>query len=108
MNEKLREFTDEELLMELRRRNRLKRVESNHIIEGWRLALGPNANPPDEYLRIRLAEQVGRRIGEAVVSRTFKIPGDRVEEGFFTEYPERSNFRKDKRFIFPLNFVVEP
>jgi hypothetical protein len=101
----LRQFTDEELLMELRHRNRLKRIEADHIIEGWRI--DHKAVPPDEYIKIRLAQEVGRKIGDSVVRKDIKIPGDRVEEGFFTDFPERSDWRKDKKFVFPLNFVVE-
>lgn len=106
MNEKLAQFTDEELLLELRHRERLKRIEADYIIEGWRLRMGEGAFPPDEYIQINLAKCIGEKIGHGILAGKFKVPGQRVERGGFQMFTDP--VEPDKKFILPLNFVVEP
>lgn len=105
MNEKLAQFTDEELLLELRHRKRLMRLEADYVIEGWRLRMGEGAFQPDEYIQINLAKCIGEKIGHSILAGKFKVPGQRVERGSFTMFPDYGE--RDKKFIFPLNFVVE-
>lgn len=105
MNEKLKEFSDEDLLLELRYRNRLKRVVRDQIVPAH-LAERPDG-PPDDYMISRLGREIGYEIGQRLAAGEFKVPGHRIERGQFLGgyYPYKE---QDKKFILPLNFVVEP
>lgn len=102
-SKKLKELTDEELLMELRRRGRLRRVVVEQIIPGFRVHM--SSCPPDEYMISKMAQEVGYEIGQKLLAGRFKIPGNRIERGKFINNPD---IYQDKKFILPLNFVVEP
>lgn len=100
----LRKFSDDDLLLELRRRGRFARVETSHTIEGWRLAFG--SAPPREYILKSLFKELGVVISERVIPGQVKIPGMKEEKGFFTDRPRYSG-HQDLRYTIPLNFVVD-
>jgi hypothetical protein len=97
-------FTDEELLLEIRRRGRTMRIVTEHITPGYQMRFGEA--PPDEYIWPRLGRDIGYQIGERIAAKLLKIPGQRTEMGFFS--PQFGEIHKDKKFILPLNFIVEP
>lgn len=104
----LSQLTDEDLLLELRRRKRLARVQAEYIVEGWRRVMGDAA--PKEYILPQLMKQIAHEIGVHLSTGHTKIPGMKIEEGHF-EIPGRSHMRdyhtKDLRYYIPFNFVVE-
>lgn len=104
----LSKLSDEDLLLELRRRKRLARVQSEYVIEGWRRHLGDET--PKEYILTQLMKQMAHEIGVHLATGHTKIPGMKIEEGHF-EIPERPRMgdyhTKDLRYYIPFNFVVE-
>ena len=104
----LSKLTDEDLLLELRRRKRLARVQSEYVIEGWRRHLGDE--PPKEYMLSQLMKQMAYEISSHLATGHTKIPGMKIEEGYF-EVPGRPSMgeyhTKDLRYYIPFNFVVE-
>lgn len=99
-------FTDEELLLEIRRRGRIYRIVAEHVNPGFLIRFG-NA-PPDDYIWSRLGREIGYQIGDRVAAGLLKLPGVRTEMGFFSESGDDTYIHKDKKFILPLNFIVEP
>lgn len=99
---KTQQFTDEELLLELRRRGRLKRLEGQFIQEGWRKEHGP----PEEYILRRLCRDIGDQIGIEVAAKKFQLIGQKREEGHFLPGPYTSR-HLDVRYRIPFNFVVD-
>lgn len=99
---KTQQFTDEELLMELRHRGRLKRLEGQFIQEGWRKESGP----PEEYIFRRMCREIGDEIGLNVAAKKLKLPGQKVEQGHFLPGPYTSR-HLDIKYRVVLNFVVE-
>jgi len=104
-NRELGKFSDEDLLMELRHRDRIKHLCATYVEAGWRIRYG--SHPPDEYVQRNLGSELGRAIADNVLMGKIKIPGFRIEEGYFLPNSEYE-VGKDKKFTFPLNFVVEP
>lgn len=104
----LSQLTDEDLLLELRRRKRLARVQAEWVIDGWRRAM--DAAPPKEYILPQLMKQMAHEIGVHLATGHTKIPGMKIEEGHF-ETPGRPRMEeyhtKDLRYYIPFNFVVE-
>lgn len=104
----LSQLTDEDLLLELRRRKRLARVQAEYVLEGWRRYLGNE--PPKEYILPQLMKQMAHEIGVHLATGHTKIPGMKIEEGYF-EIPGRPRMKeyhtKDLRYYIPFNFVVE-
>lgn len=104
----LSKLSDEDLLLELRRRKRLARVQAEWVVDGWRRHLGDD--PPKEYILPQLMKQMAHEIGVHLATGHTKIPGMKIEEGYF-ESPERPRMReyhtKDLRYYIPFNFVVE-
>ena len=104
----LGQLSDEDLLLELRRRKRLARLQAEYIVEGWRREY--NAVPPKEYILPQLMKQIAHEIGVHLSTGHTKVPGMKIEEGHF-EIPERPRMgdyhTKDLRYFIPFNFVVE-
>ena len=104
----LSQLTDEDLLLELRRRKRLARVQAEWVIDGWRRAI--DAAPPKEYILPQLMKQMAHEIGVHLATGHTKIPGMKIEEGHF-ETPGITRMEqyhtKDLRYYIPFNFVVE-
>lgn len=104
----LGQLSDEDLLLELRRRKRIGRVQVEQVIEGYRREFG--SEPPREYMISQLMKEAGHEVGRQILSHGVKIPGMKIEEGHF-EIPGMPSMReyhtKDLRYYIPLNFVVE-
>jgi hypothetical protein len=104
----LSKLSDEDLLLELRRRKRLARVQTEYVLEGWRRYLG--YEPPREYIISKLMKEAGHEVGRQILSHGVKLTGMKIEEGYF-EIPGRPRMRdyhtKDLRYFIPFNFVVE-
>lgn len=96
--DKLVDITNEELLMEVRRRDLLGRVDAHEIIPGWRIAMG--SHPPDDYVFTRL----GRLLGEKI--SVWKLPGKKIQEGHFLD-PVHPYHTKDRKLTLVFNFVKE-
>ena len=67
----LSQLTDEDLLLELRRRKRLARLQAEYIVEGWRREY--NAVPPKEYILPQLMKQIAHEIGVSLLQDTRKF-----------------------------------
>lgn len=104
LREELMKFSDEALLLELRRRGRFQRIEASHINQGFRLRLDPPQVPPPDYVWPMLGKEVGYEIGKAFAAKRLKIPGAKTEMGHFQEF---SSFYEDERYVLPINFVVD-
>lgn len=105
--ELLRRLTDEDLLLELRRRKRLARVQSEWVLEGWRIDHG--ATPPQNYILDSLMKGMAYEIAHGLSSGRTKLPGMKIERGRF-ESPLRPRLESsalDVRYFIPFNFVVE-
>lgn len=106
--ELLSRLTDDDLLLELRRRKRLARIQAERVIEGWRINYGHC--PPKEYILTELMKQMAYDIGMRISVGEIKVPGMKIEEGHF-EIPgmprREQSTRKDLRYFIPFNFVVE-
>jgi hypothetical protein len=104
----LGQLSDEDLLLELRRRKRLAHLQVEYIVEGWRRVMGDAA--PKEYILPQLMKQIAHEIGVNLSTEHTKIPGMKIEEGHF-EIPGMPRMReyhtKDLRYFIPFNFVVE-
>lgn len=102
--QELKKFTDDDLLLELRRRKRLARVEADHVISGMHREFGHE--PPRDYILPRMMREAGYEVGTRLLRGEFKIPGMKEEEGYFDDRP-RYLGKKDFRYFIPFNFVVE-
>lgn len=105
----LKSFSDNDLLLELRRRGRLQRIVQEQVIEGWRRAHG--AVPPQDYIITRLMRDAGYAIGAHLSAGSLKVPGMKIEEGRF-EIPgmrrmDGDYHTPDLRYRIPFNFVVD-
>lgn len=96
-------FTDEDLLIELRRRGRTERIVTEHVNPGHLVHYG-NA-PPDDYVWSLLGREIGYQIGNRIAGGLLRVPGQRTQMGFFSS--QLGEIHKDKKFILPLNFIVE-
>ena len=108
-DQKLRSLSDNDLLLELRRRGRLQRIVQEQVIEGWRRAHG--AVSPQDYIITRLMRDAGYAIGAHLSAGSLKVPGMKIEEGRF-EIPgmrrmDGDYHTPDLRYRIPFNFVVE-
>jgi len=107
--ELLSRLTDDDLLLELRRRKRLARIQTERVIEGWRIDYGNF--PPKEYILIEMMKQMAYDIGMRISVGEIKVPGMKIEEGRF-EIPGKPRMdgdytTPDLRYRIPFNFVVE-
>jgi hypothetical protein len=105
--ELLRRLTDEDLLLELRRRKRLARVQSEWVLEGWRI--DHDAAPPQSYILDDLMKNIAYGISRDISSGRTKLPGMKIESGRFESPfgPRPESSALDIRYFIPFNFVVE-
>ena len=102
VSELTQQFTDEELLLELRRRGRLKTLMGEFVQEGCR----EEHCPPEEYILRRLCRDIGDQIGIEVAAKKFQLIGQKREEGHFIPGPYTSR-HLGVRYTVPFNFVVD-
>lgn len=105
MNPLLRHFSDSELLIELTHRKRIRRIEASFIIEGWNLRMGEGSFFPDTYVKTQLFKDIGYEIAKSVLRGEFKVPGEKVERGYFKPHGYEGD--PDKKITAGLYFVVE-
>jgi hypothetical protein len=104
----LQSFSDNDLLLELRRRKRLARTQAEWVVEGWRIDRG--AAPPAHYVIESLLRGTTHEIAARLSSGQEKLPGMKIERGRF-DMPGRPRIdissTPDVRYYIPFNFVVE-
>lgn len=101
VQQELRRFSDEDLLLELRRRKRFMRLEYNAVVPRRISRTCDDLNAPDSYVYPRLFREMGWEISQKYLMGDLKIPGMKREK------ENETPFGYDERFIIPLNIVVE-
>lgn len=101
--DKLAEFTDGDLLLELRRRKRFARIDSEFIIEGWRREV--THSPPREYVYERLCREIGHQINARLMTGDIDLPGRIEKEMPWTsgQFPSKM---KSLQYRLPVNLVI--
>lgn len=96
----LKKFTDDELLLELRRRKRFARIQYSCIVPRY-ITEAEGVNAPDEYVFPRMFSELGRELARSYLVGELPLPGMKRERENVTP------FSYNERFIIPMNIVVE-
>lgn len=96
----LRRFSDEDLLLELRRRKRFARIQYSCVIPRH-ITKAEGVNAPDEYVFPRMFSELGRELARSYLGGQLPLPGMKREHENVTP------FSYNEHFVIPMNIVVE-
>lgn len=99
LREKFKVFSDDDLLLELRRRGRIGRVDYHTIAPSYAVQAG---YPLEEQLI-----ETYRHLGNALLRKAHPMPGFKNENGNFLDafpYPASA---KDRKVTVVLNFILD-
>ena len=104
VSEKLREISDLDLLLELRRRGLMARFEAEFIVEGWRRDF-KGSEPPREYVFTRLSRGIAEDLAFKVMTEQIHLPGKQEKELPWSsgQFPSK---QKSLRYYLPVNVIV--
>ena len=96
----LRRFSDEDLLLELRRRKRFARIQYSCVIPRH-ITKAEGVNAPDDYVFQRMFSELGRELASKYLGGELPLPGMKRER------ENETHFTYLEKFTIPMNIVVE-